>query len=301
MKIATVIFVYQREGNIEHLYESALNSASADIYFYLDGPKSPKEEIQTKCIKRRICSLRDFDRSKLITRKENLGLKLNILSALDEIMDSYDAVIVLEDDLRLSKMFFAFMEMALLKYRDSEDIGSIHGCSFLERANNVSHINYYKSRYTHSWGWATWKRCWKKFDAENVLKQKNLVKQIRGSNFGRSERLYWLNAIWMCKRGFVDSWAYPWSFFHFFEGIKAIAPSVNLVANSGFDGVSTHTKKYNEAYAYVQFEDQLKIGVELQSYQSRQNDEEESKILYNTNACYYILNRIKNVLLKSFI
>ena len=48
--------------------------------------------------------------------------------------------------------------------------------------------SYYFSRYTHSWGWATWKRAWKYADIEMKtwpkVREQNLLKLILDNDRG---------------------------------------------------------------------------------------------------------------------
>ena len=97
----------------------------------------------------------------------------------------------------------------LLKYKDDLKIFSITGNNF---QNNIARGkgSYYVSKYMHCWGWATWRRAWKKFEPSgSELKKKiDLKKNKKEFNFDNSYDYYQMlvNQI----NGKNSSWAIRW-------------------------------------------------------------------------------------------
>ena len=172
----------------------------------------------------------------------NLGCKRRISSGLDWVFDSVEEAIVLEDDCRPHPTFFRFCEELLNRYRDDERLMSISGIN-LQFGRKRTRYSYYFSRYFHSWGWASWRRAWKFFDAEmafwpevddggwlrDVLQDPRAVR-------------YWTDAFRTTEQGDIDTWDYQYLFTHWSRGALSIIPAANLVSNIGFGAHSTHTQ-----------------------------------------------------------
>lgn len=296
MKIAVAIFLFQRSDNIIHLYRESVRAGIKDIYLFVDGPKHDGQDAKYKeilsLINREICG----DSVKVVARGVNLGLKKNVIFGVSEVLRYNDAIIVLEDDLRLAKGFFAFMINSLIKYEYNNIIGSVSGSSFVDVGYRKEAIDWYISRYTHSWGWATWKDRWEGFNADTSISNFNWKNNATLVKMTYQERLYWINAKWMCRMGLVNSWAYPWSFYHFNNGLMAVVPIVNLVKNIGFDKFSTHTKKENDSYSRLSLVRCTEVGVQLKQSIADSLDNIESNNLYNATLLYVIYKRLKYVL-----
>jgi hypothetical protein len=112
--------------------------------------------------------------------------------------------------------------------------------------------SYYFSRYTHLWGWASWRRAWKYYDVK--LKQwpegrKNeiLLNWADDQNFIR----YWNNVFQQNASGEIDTWDHQWIFACWSQNGLSIVPSLNLVKNLGFSKKSTHTRDEKSELAYM--------------------------------------------------
>jgi hypothetical protein len=93
---------------------------------------------------------------------------------------------------------------------------------------------YYFSKYDQVWGWATWKRAWKKmdFDLSNWKKFSKTKKYISLFPYFW-ERKYWRIIANAVKKEKINSWAYRWQFTIWENGGKSISPGKNLVRNIG--------------------------------------------------------------------
>lgn len=101
----------------------------------------------------------------IIEAEANRGLANSIIAGVTKLCDEYGRVIVLEDDLVVSPVFLTYMNAALDKYEDVEDVMQVSGYIFPVTAfeNNTEAMFL---PFTTSWGWATWGRAWKYFDPE---------------------------------------------------------------------------------------------------------------------------------------
>ena len=107
-----------------------------------------------------------FKKIHIIKAETNKGLARSVISGVTEIIEQYDKVIVVEDDLISAPDFLQYMNNALDFYKEDKSIWSI--CSYTFKMNIPVHYKHdvYLSYRGGSWGWATWKDGWKKVDWE---------------------------------------------------------------------------------------------------------------------------------------
>ncbi len=122
MKIAIVVVAYNREKSLERLLKSLLKveyqNNLVDLILSID--KNENE---------RVYSIADnfiwnYGEKKVIKHKENLGLRKHVLSCGD-ISKQYDAIILLEDDLFVSKVLIKYALESIKFYRNDENIAGI--------------------------------------------------------------------------------------------------------------------------------------------------------------------------------
>ena len=164
--IAIVAIAYNREKSLERLLYSiseAVIDEGTDLIISID--KSDNSLVE-KCAQ-------EFNwlygEKQVVTHKENLGLKRHILSC-GNYLDKYDALIVLEDDLVVSRSFFSYAKYAVDKYYNDNNIAGISLYSF----HINPHTGYpffpaknehdaYFVQYAPSWGQVWMKNQWKDF------------------------------------------------------------------------------------------------------------------------------------------
>ena len=119
-----------------------------------------------------------------LERYLNYGLKKNILEGINCVFKKYDKIIILEDDLEISKQFLEIINKLLFKYEKSENIYSIAGYSFPKDLVQKANINkkFFLAKRPSSWGWATWRNRWKKYN-ENL-------KDIKGKILNSKKTIY---------------------------------------------------------------------------------------------------------------
>jgi hypothetical protein len=176
----------------------------------------------------------------------NLGCKNRVSTGLSWVFDTVDEAIILEDDCVPDQSFFRFCEELLGKYRHDQRIAQVSGANF-QFGRARSQYSYYFSRYNHVWGWASWRRAWKRYDVSMKL-----WPEIREGGWlcdwlgdMRAVR-YWTRIFDKVHQGQIDTWDYQWTFACWTSGCLSILPAVNLVSNVGFNNEATHTRWQNE-------------------------------------------------------
>jgi hypothetical protein len=172
-------------------------------------------------------------------RTHNLGCKNAVNGAISWFFDHEEEGIILEDDCLPHPDFFLFCDAMLSFYRDNDSIGHICGTNFVP-AQEATAYSHYLVPYAHNWGWATWRRVWKKFD-QNPLKLSDVTFDPIPGDF--SNKLYWVVKTRQAVAGEVDTWDYQSQYQHWRYGHRSVLPVCNLVSNIGFDPRATHTRQ----------------------------------------------------------
>lgn len=174
---------------------------------------------------------------------KNHGCKLAVSKAISWLFKYEEEGIILEDDCVPHLDFFYFSSIMLHKYRNDSRIWSIsaNNNQGSEKHNNAS---YYFSRYSHCWGWATWKRCWQYYDHEikdwPIIKGGDILKNILDN---KKQIKFWIKIFDdLYYNSKPDTWDYQWTYLCFKNSGLSIIPNINLINNIGFDEEATHTK-----------------------------------------------------------
>ncbi|MFC1843565.1 glycosyltransferase family 2 protein [Thermodesulfobacteriota bacterium] len=172
---------------------------------------------------------------------QNLGLKQRVSSGLDWVFRKVEKAIVLEDDCLPHPDFFTFCKLLLDHYETDERVWVITGNNFQDGCKR-GEAAYYFSKYTHCWGWATWRKAWQHYQDNFSFwsEWKNSADWHRKTP-DQVERKYWSNIFGMVNRGEINSWAYPWMANVWYYGGLTATPNVNLVTNIGLGPDGTHT------------------------------------------------------------
>ncbi len=172
----------------------------------------------------------------------NLGCGVRMHTAITWAFTLSEEVIILEDDCVPNPSFFSFCEELLAYYRTDERVMHVSGNNFVG-SKSLNPYSYYFSKYTHAWGWATWRRAWQHFDWSMrqwpELRDAGLLETCCRDPY---ERDLWRSTFDQMHQGAPDVWDYQWNFACWSQSGLVVIPSVNLVSNIGFGDDATHTK-----------------------------------------------------------
>ena len=165
-KIAPIaIFAYNRSSHLVKTINSlskCYGFGEGPIVVYIDGPKNEKDKVKIAKVKNVAYELLG-NYAEIKCRPFNIGLAKSITSGIQEQLDIYNHIIVLEDDLILSQNFLVFMSYALQHYSNDERVFQISGFSYDVPAFSSSNTAFFMP-FTTTWGWGTWSRAWKAYD-----------------------------------------------------------------------------------------------------------------------------------------
>lgn len=244
-KLAPVIlFVYNRPQHTLRTLQALQKNEEAsetDLFIFCDGAKVDA----SKATLQKIQKVREVVRAekwcKTVTIEEateNKGLAKSIIKGVTKIINKYQKVIVLEDDIETSPTFLKFMNEALDFYQHQEDVMHISGYMFPVKVQ-LPETFFFNT--TSCWGWATWQRAWKHFNPDakfllNEIQSKNLTHQF--SVEGCSDHLYQLEAN---VDGKLKTWAVKWYASVFLREGYCLHPKLSFTRNIGQDSTGVHS------------------------------------------------------------
>lgn len=259
-----LIFGYRRRNALELLWSDLICNDDFNkhpVFLYIDGSKGIDDEDDVNDVRAFSECLR-HDQLTIVQRPNNLGLAKNIISAVTDILKTYDAVIVLEDDLRLSPFFLDYMRVSLHFYAPEKTVGGISGFSLdLPYSKRLKRDNYFLRRPS-SWGWAIWKDRWSEISWNPIRINEFIMNffPIYMKSGPDIPRMYFA-----FMRGLNNSWAIRWCWHVFRRRLIIAYPRDSLVANMGFnDHRSTHCSGRNYYKTKLTY-DRQKDSFELQN------------------------------------
>jgi len=236
-----VLILFNRPDLTKIVFEAIAQVKPAQLLVIADGPREPEEA--EKCNKARAVIERVDWNCQILTNfsDKNLGCKRRVSSGLDWVFSIVEEAIILEDDCLPAPTFFSFCETLLKRYRYDERIMMISGNNF-QRGQNKTEYSYYFSKYSHIWGWASWRRAWRHYDVDMKtwpkFKKMNWLCSVCTDSY---EQRYWMDRFDSVFDGAIDTWDYQLLYAYWCQSGLAILPNSNLVSNIGFRLDATHT------------------------------------------------------------
>lgn len=246
-KTPILFIIFNRPETTKKVFETIRKYKPTELFIAADGPRANKIGEKERCEEaRKITEKIDWPcKVKRLYRNRNLGCKNAVSSAITWFFKNVEEGIILEDDCLPDDSFFDFCNILLKKYRRDTNITHISGNNYQDGIHRgETYASYYFSKYPHDWGWATWKRAWKKFSLKIDVSSKIYNKTF--SKFKLLEKIYWKSYIFCTNIGWLDTWDYQWLYITLVNGNKSITPNKNLVVNIGIGANSTHTDKAND-------------------------------------------------------
>ena len=245
MDIPVLLITYNRKENALKVLECLREMQVSALYIACDGAKeNEQDEEKVQRTRKALQEAVDWECNVQYRFSErNQGCKYGPVNAINWIFEEEEQAIILEDDIVPNPSFFFFCEELLERYREQEEILMISGCNIMSRTESAGESYFFEPIAT-TWGWATWKRAWKKYDMAmqdwQDMKKKKVLK-----------KLFLKDTAFSLKRDFenvavndTDIWDYQWQYTMIKNGGLGIVPKYCMVQNIGFaDRDATHTSE----------------------------------------------------------
>jgi putative methyltransferase (TIGR04325 family) len=296
-----VLFVYNRPWHTWQALEALSKNILADqsiLYIYADGIKPNATPTQAEALKQVRSIIREKQWCKevrIIENEQNKGLANAIIAGVTETVNRYQKIIVLEDDMITSPYFLKYMNEALDFYEYEEKVASIH--AYIYEIQGLPQTFFLKD--PGCWGWATWQRAWKLFEADGEKLRQEIVQKDLVNRFDYEGSYPYFQMLEQQIKGKQDSWAIRWYASLFLKNKLSLYPHQSLVYNIGNDASGTNTITY-ESYFHAPVVQQ---AIDIQTIPIVENKEAYQKIVNFWRQVFPALSlsiRLKNKL-KSII
>ncbi|MEY3678357.1 MAG: hypothetical protein RI924_498 [Bacteroidota bacterium] len=244
------LFVYNRPEHtrrtIKFLQQNQLASDSR-LFIFSDGPKRPADQAKVNQVRELIRKVEGFKSLEIIERPQNMGLANSIISGVTQLVNEYGRIIVFEDDLITSPYTLQYFNEALLRYEQEERVMHIGAYMYplaSQSSEELPETFFYRA--ATSWGWATWARAWKHFNADVNDLMTQFSPEMKHQFSIESNMNFW-KQIRELKWGRNNSWAIRWYASIFLKDGLTLNPAQSLVSNIGHDGTGVHSG-INEIY-----------------------------------------------------
>lgn len=245
LRTPVAFIIFNRPDTTERVFAEIAKAKPPKLLLIGDGSRVDRPgEAELVAAARAITTHVDWECEVLTNFSEvNLGCKLRPSSGITWVFEQVEEAIILEDDCLPDPTFFRFCQELLERYRHDQRIAMISGNNFQFgfRRNNDS---YYFSRYTHIWGWASWRDRWQGTQDLDLaywptVREEGSIHDILPN---RKEAEYWAAIFERVHSGELNTcWDYQWLFACWLQGRLTVLPNQNLISNIGFGSNATHT------------------------------------------------------------
>jgi len=253
-----LLIAFNRPDTTKKVFQKIREAKPEKLYIAVDGARLVKNG-ESKLVEQVKEITKNVDwkcETHYKFNESNLGAEVTVSNAITWVLEKEEYVIILEDDIIAPFSFFQFAQEMLEKYKHHENIYMISSCNQtpMEIQNNE---DYLFSKYGHTWGWATWKRAWERFDLYINDFDKYLDSDILNAlTDTKAEKKYWYNLLKRMKYqgSGNNNWDYCWLYIQFKEQALSIVPKNHISSNIGIYGLhargqtTSHYRPYDEHY-----------------------------------------------------
>ena len=221
---------------------AALVGIENEIFFWFDGPRVGTDDKKRIDFSVEIAKSSNLNTSGIVQNLANVGTN-SVAIGISWILQKFDSVIVIEEDVLVSHSFIRFAEEMLNKYEDDFRIGSISSMNLVP-ASFISEPNdpYRFSSFFYAWGWATWANRWNKMSDGTSHWNYSKIKWPKTAR-NKLSQSKWLTGMNAVRDGSEPGlWDYRWIYTYWINSWLTIVPNSNLGTNIGFDHDATHTR-----------------------------------------------------------
>ena len=272
------LFCYKRIDTLKLCIKSLQQcpeSKDTDLIIFSDTSTDDKELVLVEKVRDFIKRIDGFKSVYTIYRPINYGVDNNTIEGVKYMSENYDSFIVVEDDLVVSKYFLSFLNQALRKYEDLDEILTISAFNCVDIPKIYIWDSYFWN-LSNPWGWATWSKKIQSVDwdlsiKENFSLNHNLQREFNLFGSDRSRML--IKTI----TGKIRAWDIRLDYYLFRSKSLTVYSRYNHVLNIGFNEQASNTFGYNRYKSMIDCPDLLNF--KLSNY-----------IIFNS----IILNRLIN-------
>lgn len=240
--VPIVLICYNRPWHTFEVLKALEEHNVQNLIIFSDAPKSEKDTENVFKTRSLFESIR-WTKPEIILQEQNQGLAKSIVSAVDYALETYDSMILLEDDCVPQKYFFDFIYDCLIKYEDLERVFGITGYSVTIPDDILKSYPFdlYFFPRIGSWGWATWRTKWNLYEKDIVTLLESCIKEVIDLNQGGIDIPFMLKQL--LQGHLNDVWTLNWVLTTYLHQGCFIYPTKSHIVNIGMDGSGLHCGK----------------------------------------------------------
>ena len=301
MNAPILLIAFNRPETTQKVFNAIKKVKPQKLYFAVDAPRETHQEDErnVEMVKEIIEQVDWACEVKKRFAEINQGCGPGPYNAISWVFESEDRAIILEDDCVPAVSFFGYCDELLERYKNDTRIWLISGNNYNEEAVTTKH-SYFFSRYGHSWGWATWRRCWQYMDL-TMSKWPLLIEQdLFKSAFRTAKEARFfqkkLDDIYRNESSRNHIWDYQFMLTLKSNDALTIVPKKNLVSNIGYLGTHSelknifHDRPVDENYTIISHPDFVLCDIDYDTYHFEHHWNRKTPLLIK------LLRKIKRVL-----
>ena len=235
------LFIYRRTTALSRVLdalERCPEFPASKVFVFSDGARDARGAADVEKV-RAMLRARLRPNMTLIESEINLGLAASVIAGVSRLCDEFGRAIVLEDDLIVAPEALTWLNASLDRFADNPNVWQVN----LYQWDVPEFANRREGMFLHltsSWGWATWKRAWDRFDRSAPGWRAVVEDPAVRKGFNIDGAYPYSEMLERALRGTVDSWAvrFWWSVFRA-QGV-CVFPPRSLITNIGFDAKATN-------------------------------------------------------------
>lgn len=233
--VPVVMIVFRRLDLVKKVFESVRELKPMHLYIISDGPRNTEEGKEVQAVRDYIDSNIDWDCTVHRNYSDvNLGLRYRMPTGTDWVFETADRAIFLEDDICPSQSFFWYCKEMLEKYEDDPHIMMVSGNNIFPDADVFGDYDITFGYFSITWGWATWRRAWSKFDVNiSAWKNPESKKILKERLIDKAYRFFVNTYDDLQYQWRDDAWDYQWELAMMLSDGLGVIPRKNLIDNLG--------------------------------------------------------------------
>lgn len=234
------LFAWQRPLHTQRAISALARNPEADatdLFVFVDGPRNDKESEQVAEVIKIAEAASGFLSVSLQTSTRNLGLSRSITGGVTSVLEHSERVIIVEDDIVVSRSFLRYMNTHLELYANDFSVASIHGYVY-PHPRELPPTFFIAG--ADCWGWGTWRRAWEHYKADGSALLQELTQRGLLSTFDFGGTAGYVDMLKDQIAGRNDSWAVRWYASALLGGMYTLYPNRSLATNIGADGSGRH-------------------------------------------------------------
>lgn len=240
-----VLIAFNRPNMVRKVLDSIRVNQPPILMVVIDGPREGRADDPERIdATAKVLEEVDWPCEVQIKRQEkNLGCRYNPAFAIQWMLDTYGAGVIMEDDCVASPSFLPFCWDLLTKYEHDDRIAMISGIGL--HLGLTQGASYGFSRYSYISAWATWKTRWDGVDLELKdwprIKEQRLLEAVFPDP---SVSTFWariMERVFTGDKRTDTAWDFQWSLLNFLNHRLCIVPAKNLICNIGSDEDATNS------------------------------------------------------------